>query len=380
MKKEIKTDYYDTFTCIADKCSVTCCQEWKIAVDDDTYTKWNRLSLTKQGNNYLDQYVEQKDGTRVIALNEQKHCPFLNEQKLCNLVLNLGDEVLSETCAIFPRQIHEFADRKEYSLVSCCPEVVDLMNQQDKISFTQNKVEMDEDILLQIRTMMITIMQNQYFSISKSVMMIFYILLDIHQKELVLKKEIDEYMGEAVLTELSDAIDNMQFQSLDTFEENNELFLDMAENYQKQDIYTSYLEPIAVMAENLAKDYDKSKMAVQLQKFEKQFSSYEKLFRNYLVVEIFTNSLVPESDLESIVVMIQWIAIEYAMIRHSIFLSWLLDEQETLSYTVVRNYIVVISRMTGYDQEDIYEYLEKSFENLIWDWGYLALLIGPDIR
>jgi hypothetical protein len=42
--------------------------------------------------------------------------------------------------------------------------------------------DMDKDILLQIRTMMITIMQNQHFSISKSVMMIFYILLDIYQK------------------------------------------------------------------------------------------------------------------------------------------------------------------------------------------------------
>jgi hypothetical protein len=378
MKRKIKTDYYDTFTCIADKCSFTCCQEWNITVDDDTYIKWNRLSLTKQNNNYLDQYVKQVDGTRVIALNEQKQCPFLNEQKLCNLVLNFGDEVLSETCAIFPRQIHEFADRKEYSLVSCCPEVVDLMNQQDEICFTKNMFDMDEDILLQIRTMMITIMQNQHFSISKSVMMIFYILLDIHQKESVLKKEIDGYKDEAVLKELSDTIDNMQFLSLDTFEENNELFLDMAENYRKQELYTGYLEPIAVIAENLSRDYDRRKMIVQLQKFEKQFSSYEKLFRNYLVVEIFSNSLMPESDLESIVVMIQWIAMEYAIMRHSIFLSWLLDEQEKLSYTVVRNYIVVISRMMGYDQEDICEYLENSFKSLIWEWGYLALLIGAE--
>ena len=206
----------------------------------------------------------------------------------------------------------------------------------------------------------------------------FYILLDIYQKESVLKKEIDEYKDEAVLQELSDTIDNMRFLSLDTFEENNELFLDMAENYRKQELYTSYLEPIAVIAENLSRDYDKRKMITQLQKFEKQFSSYEKLFRNYLVVEIFSNSLMPESDLESLVVMIQWIAMEYAMMRHSIFLSWLLDEQEKLSYTVVRNYIVVISRMMGYDQEDICEYLEKSFENLIWGWGYLALIIGAE--
>ncbi|MGB4657855.1 MAG: flagellin lysine-N-methylase [Mobilitalea sp.] len=378
MKKSIKTDYYDTFTCIADKCSFTCCQEWKIAVDDDTYIKWNHLSLTKKNNDYLDQYVKQKDGTRVITLNEQKQCPFLNEQKLCNLVLNFGDEVLSETCASFPRQIHEFADRKEYSLVSCCPEVVDLMNQQDKISFTKNMFDSEEDILLQIRTMMITIMQNQHFSISKSMMMIFYILLDIRQKESVLKKEIDEYKEEAVLKELSDTIDNMQFLSLDTFEENNELFLDMAENYLQQELYTSYLGPIAVIAENLSKDYDKSKMIVQLQEFEKQFSSFEKLFRNYLVLEIFSNSLMPESDLESIVVMIQWIAMEYVIMRHAIFLSWLADEQEKLSYTWVRNYIVVISRMMGYGQEDICEYLEKNFESLLWEWGYLALLIGAE--
>jgi lysine-N-methylase len=378
MKKEIKTDDYDTFTCIADKCSFTCCQEWKIAVDDVTYIKWNRLSLTNQNNNYLDQYVKQKDGTRVIALNEQKQCPFLNEQKFCNLVLNFGDEVLSETCAIFPRQIHEFADRKEYSLESCCPEVVDFMNQKDKISFTKNMSDMDEDILFQIRTMMITIMQNQHFSISKSLMMIFYILLNIHQNESVLKKQIDEYMDNTVLKELSDTIDNMQFLSLNTFEENNELFLDIAENYRKQELYTSYLEPIAVMAENLSRDYDKSKMIVQLQKFEKQFSTYEKLFRNYLVVEIFSNSLMPESDLESIVVMIQWIAMEYAIMRHAIFLSWLLDEQEKLSYSMVRDYIVVISRMMGYDQEDICEYLDKNFNNLIWEWGYLALIIGAE--
>lgn len=374
MKKEIKPDYYDTFTCIADKCSFTCCQEWKITVDDDTYKKWNCLSLTKQDNQYLDQYVKQKDGTRVIALNEHKQCPFLNEQKLCKLVLSFGDEVLSETCVLFPRQIHEFEDRKEYSLVACCPEVVDFMNQQEKICFTANLNDLDDDILSQIRTMMISMMQDWQFSISKSLMMIFYILLDIHQKGI--NNGIDDYMDEAAFKELSDAIDQMQFQRLDTFEENNELFLDMAENYRKQELYTSYLEPIAVRAENLSGDYDQNKMIVQLQKFEKQFSAYEKLFRNYLVVEIFSNSLMPESDLESMVVMTQWIAMEYAVMKHAIFLSWLIDGQEELSYTVVRDYMVVVSRMMGYDQEDIYEFLNKSFEHLIWEWGYMALIIG----
>ena len=33
---EMKPDYYDEFQCIADACSLTCCQEWKIAVDRKT--------------------------------------------------------------------------------------------------------------------------------------------------------------------------------------------------------------------------------------------------------------------------------------------------------------------------------------------------------
>ena len=33
--KRIRPDYYDKFTCIADQCTITCCQEWKIGVDTE---------------------------------------------------------------------------------------------------------------------------------------------------------------------------------------------------------------------------------------------------------------------------------------------------------------------------------------------------------
>ena len=48
----------------------------------------------------------------------------------------------------------------------------------------------------------------------------------------------------------------------------------------------------------------------------------------------------------------------------------------SFSYEKVREALVIINRMTGYDEEDIYEYLENSFESLLWDWGYFALLAG----
>ena len=42
--KNYQPDYYNNIKCIADKCSITCCQEWKIAVDDATNRKWKKLS------------------------------------------------------------------------------------------------------------------------------------------------------------------------------------------------------------------------------------------------------------------------------------------------------------------------------------------------
>lgn len=37
--------------------------------------------------------------------------------------------------------------------------------------------------------------------------------------------------------------------------------------------------------------------------------------------------------------------------------------------------MIVVSRMTGYDSDDIEEYMTNSFENAVWDWGYLALIL-----
>ena len=98
--------------------------------------------------------------------------------------------------------------------------------------------------------------------------------------------------------------------------------------------------------------------------------------RNFLLNEIWSDLLLPDSDLEGMVVQYQWIAMEYSVIRHCIFLHWLLVGQKEIAYDTVRDYIVIICRMMGYDEEDIYEYLENSFEELIWDWGYLALVVG----
>ena len=86
----------------------------------------------------------------------------------------------------------------------------------------------------------------------------------------------------------------------------------------------------------------------------------------------------PDSELEDMVIAFQWIALEYTVIRQALFLKWLEQGEGELAYETVRDYITVIARVTGYDASDIYEYLENSFEEVIWEWGYMAMFLGND--
>lgn len=96
----------------------------------------------------------------------------------------------------------------------------------------------------------------------------------------------------------------------------------------------------------------------------------------FLWKELFSDLLMPDGDLESMVIQMQWIAMEYTMIRHSLFLKWMQDGCRDLAYETLRDYLVLITRMTGYEEDDIYEYLENSFDELVWEWGYLSLIVG----
>jgi len=80
--------------------------------------------------------------------------------------------------------------------------------------------------------------------------------------------------------------------------------------------------------------------------------------------------------LEDMVIAFQWITLEYTVIKQAIFLKWLSEGEKAVTYEIVKCYITVISRVTGYDPSDIKEYLENSFKSIIWEWGYLALIVG----
>ena len=53
--------------------------------------------------------------------------------------------------------------------------------------------------------------------------------------------------------------------------------------------------------------------------------------RRFLLMELYADSLKPEGNIEEMVVQVQWIAMEYATIRHAVFLYWLLGMENKFS-------------------------------------------------
>ncbi len=359
-EKEIKTDFYDAFRCLASECPITCCKEWKIAIDEDTCTKW-----TKQ---QLSDYLTEKDGSMVIHLNNAGECPFLTQQKLCKLVQKHGEGILSKTCRDFPRQIHEFEDRIEFSLTSCCPAVIDLLEKKKEIMFCGRLDKAKTDGMLKLRSRIIRCVQNPSYTIEKAFLMGFYLLLKAEKAVSHKKEEIEE---------LAQALDNMEYSGTDTFLECNELFLDITENYRKQGIYRDFLEELIQMSEQYEENSQKD-LKRELTSFEEFFATYENLLRNFLVSELYGQLLLPDYDWEDMVIAMQWIGMEYVVIRQSLFLSWKIEKK--LTYEKVRETIVYIARMTGYDAADIREYFGECFESMIWEWGYFAFMMGNTRR
>ena len=340
--KNYQPDYYNNFKCIADKCSITCCQEWKIAVDDATNRKWKKLSppdtlstapfsadkVSGKSDN-LSSYTCHKDGSLVIKLDEKP--------------------------VTFP-----------------------------VISETRNNLS----TAFLIRDNLIKLISDQGLSVEQTLLDGLYILLELYKNQPITNAHIQEYFSRHTLNELNTAMEDIHIPDEDTFIECNELLQDLSVNYRKEGLYTAFLQPVLTEAcrySNIYSQSDNNSISRTLQTSQKQFCSmltdYDIVFRNYLANELFSDLISPEAAstkkiIEHMIIKMQWIMIEYTAIRQSLFLWYSHNANSPLTYETIREHIVIISRMTGYDDDDIREYLENSFAKLIWDWGYAALIMG----
>ena len=124
---------YNDFECIADACPNTCCAGWCINIDEKTYQKMVEKEdlLGIPANDWIT-----KNGDSYSAkLRSNGHCPMLNENNLCKVVLTLGDSYLSDTCTSYPRVHKQYGNILETFLHPSCPEVIAKLISNENVTF-----------------------------------------------------------------------------------------------------------------------------------------------------------------------------------------------------------------------------------------------------
>ncbi len=192
--------YFNKFKCRAAKCEDTCCAGWEIVIDEETYDYYENLSGSF-GERLRSEIVN--DGEDNIFVLKNGNCAFLNENKLCDIYNEFGEDGLCYTCKKYPRYIEEFGNLREVGISLSCPEAARIMlGDSNKVEFELS--ENDEIItsyndidgmlfieLMQCRNIIFNISQNRNIDLNVRAI----IILDF-------AKEVQDKINEDDLTSL----------------------------------------------------------------------------------------------------------------------------------------------------------------------------------
>lgn len=153
--------YYKNFRCIADKCEHSCCIGWEIDIDQDTLAKYKSLK-NGYGATIMDS-ISLED-TPHFQLAAGDRCPHLDERGLCKIILNVGEDYLSDICREHPR-FYNFTSVAEVGLGMSCPEAARLILSSPDFAEVEEIGEVDavaDDVLFDGRSA-----RNELYAILK---------------------------------------------------------------------------------------------------------------------------------------------------------------------------------------------------------------------
>lgn len=179
--------YYENFKCIASRCEDTCCAGWEIDIDDESYEYY--MGVEGEFGEKLRSRIKEYDSEEAdvyenhgFVLGEDRRCPFLDENNLCDIYKELGEEALCYVCTFTPRNFLEYGGAREVSISASCPEAGRLIfGKREKITFVEREVpgeldfeESEEELalaekILYARNRAVEILQNREVSVEERI-------------------------------------------------------------------------------------------------------------------------------------------------------------------------------------------------------------------
>ncbi|MER2171612.1 MAG: flagellin lysine-N-methylase [Psychrobacillus psychrodurans] len=310
--------YFNEFQCVGSSCEDTCCAGWKVIIDKETFQNYRETKhpvmkdLLKKNVTRNRSNASSIDYAK-IKMDDKDTCTLLDDQGLCKVHSLLGPEMLSNTCATYPRMLNKLDETIEKSLTLSCPEAarLALLNQKG-IDFIEEEEYSDtrgfmnrtlqtvqkSPYFWDLRIFTIQLLQNRSHSIETRLIILglFYQKID-SLTELELAQQLP-----TIIKDFSSRLDNEQFiQSIIEMPSNLSFQLNMGKsliNYRLTDGISSkrYLDCLQDLIkglsindetpiERLIENYTHANEMYYMSFMEK----HEFMLENYMVNYVFKN-------------------------------------------------------------------------------------------
>ena len=349
-----------TFKCIGPKCTDTCCAGWDINIDEVTFKKYEN-SNGKLKEIVKEKYIKNENlddsfNYGFMILTEDKKCPFLKSNLLCEIHGECGEENLSITCKRYPRVFNIIDGIYEKSGIPSCEEVCyKAFLNKEKMEFLEVEEELDEetieirrvidtdafidsDSLIQyfwdIRVNSINIMQNRDFSIEERL-----ILLNSFYKKLEYLRDGDNfYEIEELLEKINEDSSNIDSMikaiEFTPFNFDRNFFnLILNEDLVKKVIGTrlkTFLTSLNGKKNLISESFNDDK----LKKLDITLTNYSYIFENYLVNQIFKD-IIPFNKGENLKDSIKVLINTYKLIKGYLILLYNSSSKEISEYEII---------------------------------------------
>ena len=127
--------YYKKFRCTAGKCTDNCCIGWEIAIDSET------ADFYKSFDGVFGKRLRENISDENIFILKDERCPFLNDDNLCDIIINCGENRLCQICRDHPRFFNWYGNIKEGGIGLSCEEGARLVLTHDSVSFDESEVD-----------------------------------------------------------------------------------------------------------------------------------------------------------------------------------------------------------------------------------------------
>lgn len=287
-------NYFNEFRCIASECEDTCCAGWEIVIDDETHDYYEKVE--GEFGEILRSKIVKSDEENVFLLNNG-NCSFLNDKKMCEIYINLGEEHLCYTCQQFPRYTEEFLDLKEVGISLSCPEAARIiLRKPENTSFKLSEDEecfdegIDEEVLsdfLACREIVFNIIERKDLNLGTKAALALKFVKEVQNKIDLgdmdeIQELIEEYKEESFLNTILKEVE--EFKGKENIKHKNlcEYF-----NVYKNIKHINANDPLGL---NKALSYIQGNKEIYLSK-HKEFNEYYKedlyKFKNILIYFIF---------------------------------------------------------------------------------------------